>query len=63
MAKCLCGCRQEVTRKSRFIQGHDQKLRTCFEKSIGGADNLIKLKRIVDKIGYEKVFALLKNNR
>ena len=56
MGTCLCGCGGKTKNNSRFIPGHDQKLRINFEKSIGGAEKLLYLKAIVDEIGREKFF-------
>lgn len=54
---CLCGC--GGLSKNRFLPGHDQKLRTSFEKSIGGAENLLRLKQYVDEKGADRLFKLL----
>ncbi|MGI6066942.1 MAG: hypothetical protein ACOYI2_10755 [Bacillota bacterium] len=60
MGTCLCGCGGETKNNSKFIPGHDQKLRVNFEKSIGGVENLIFLKAIVDKVGQNKFLQHIK---
>lgn len=54
---CLCGC--GGLSNNRFLPGHDQILRTSFEKSIGGAENLLRLKQYVDEKGADSLFKLL----
>lgn len=59
MVECLCGCGAQVGRGREFLPGHDQKLRTEFERLIGGSRNLVRLRHYVQEIGPEKTFALL----
>ena len=41
--RCLCGCGQAVTSNSKFLPGHDQKLRAALEDAVGGLEALKEL--------------------
>ena len=60
MKACMCGCGGLT--KNRFLPGHDQKLRTSFEKSIGGAENLLRLKQYIDEKGIDSLFRFLETD-
>ena len=54
MPICLCGCDGEP-KGGDFCPGHDQKLRTEIEKSIGGLGNLKKLAEVTHDYVNEKI--------
>ncbi len=43
MMDCLCGCGETVTSDSKFLPGHDQKLRVAIENAAGGLEALKEL--------------------
>ena len=43
---CLCGCGEAVISNSKFLLGHDQKLRVAFEDTVGRLEALKELVEI-----------------
>jgi hypothetical protein len=45
MAECACGC-GEPTKRAKYLQGHDQKLRKQLEEQVGGLPLLASLVKV-----------------
>jgi hypothetical protein len=45
MAECACGC-GEPTKKGKYLQGHEQKLRKEVEEKVGGLPLLASLVKV-----------------
>jgi hypothetical protein len=45
MAECACGC-GEPTKKGKYLQGHEQKLRKQLEEKVGGLPLLSSLVKV-----------------
>lgn len=47
MAECACGC-GEQTKKGKYLQGHEQKLRKQLEEKVGGLQLLSSLVKVTE---------------
>jgi hypothetical protein len=45
MPECACGC-GEPTKRGKYLQGHDQKLRKQLEETVGGLPLLASLVKV-----------------
>jgi hypothetical protein len=45
MPECACGCGEE-TKKGKYLQGHEQKLRKQLEETVGGLPLLSSLVKL-----------------
>ena len=45
MPECACGC-GEQTKKGKYLQGHEQKLRKDLEEKVGGLPLLASLVKV-----------------
>jgi hypothetical protein len=45
MSECACGC-GEPTKKGKYLQGHEQKLRKQLEEKVGGLPLLASLVKV-----------------
>jgi hypothetical protein len=45
MSECACGC-GEPTKKGKYLQGHEQKLRKQLEEKVGGLPLLASLVKL-----------------
>jgi hypothetical protein len=45
MPECACGCGEE-TKKGKYLQGHEQKLRKQLEEKVGGLPLLSSLVKL-----------------
>jgi hypothetical protein len=45
MPECACGC-GEPTKRGKYLQGHDQKLRKQLEEKVGGLPLLASLVKV-----------------
>jgi hypothetical protein len=45
MPECACGC-GEPTKKGKYLQGHEQKLRKQLEEQVGGLPLLSSLVKV-----------------
>ena len=43
MSACICGCGEWPNSDSRFLPGHNQKLRAKIEHAVGGLEALNEL--------------------
>ncbi len=47
MPECACGC-GEQTKRGKFLQGHDQKLRKHLEEKVGSLQLLSSLVKVTE---------------
>ncbi len=47
MPECACGC-GEQTKKGKYLQGHEQKLRKQLEEKVGSLQLLSSLVKVTD---------------
>ena len=47
MPECACGC-GEPTKRGKYLQGHDQKLRKHLEEKVGSLQLLSSLVKVTD---------------
>ncbi len=47
MPECACGC-GEQTKKGKYLQGHEQKLRKELEEKVGGLQLLSSLVKVTE---------------
>ncbi len=47
MTECACGC-GEQTKKGKYLQGHEQKLRKELEEKVGGLQLLASLVKVTE---------------
>ena len=47
MPECACGC-GEQTKKGKYLQGHDQKLRKQLEEKVGSLQLLSSLVKVTE---------------
>ena len=54
MPECACGCGEE-TKKGKFLQGHEQKLRKQLDEKVGGLPLLASLVKVTQMYAQEKM--------
>ena len=54
MPDCACGCGEE-TKKGKYLQGHEQKLRKQLEEKVGGLPLLAALVKVTQMYAQEKM--------
>jgi hypothetical protein len=54
MPDCACGCGEE-TKKGKYLQGHEQKLRKQLEEKVGGLQLLAALVKVTQMYAQEKM--------
>jgi hypothetical protein len=54
MAECACGCGDQ-TKKGRYLQGHEQKLRKDLEEKVGGLPLLASLVKVTEMYAQERM--------
>ena len=64
MPECACGCGEE-TKKGKFLQGHEQKLRKQLDEKVGGLPLLASLVKVTqmytqDRMSLEGLGRLVK---
>ena len=64
MPECACGCGEE-TKKGKYLQGHEQKLRKQLEEKVGGLPLLASLVKVTqtyaqDRMGVEDLGRLVR---
>ena len=54
MPECACGCGEE-TKKGKYLQGHDQKLRKQLEEKVGGLPLLASLVKVTQMYAQDRM--------
>ena len=54
MPECACGC-GEATKRGKFLQGHDQKLRKQLEEKVGGLPLLASLVKVTQMYAQDRM--------
>ncbi|OGR30945.1 MAG: hypothetical protein A2139_09695 [Desulfobacca sp. RBG_16_60_12] len=54
MPECACGCGEE-TKKGKYLQGHEQKLRKQLEEKVGGLPLLASLVKVTQTYAQERM--------
>lgn len=54
MADCACGC-GEPTKKGKYLQGHELKLRKQLEEKVGGLQLLCSLVKVTETYAQGKM--------
>ncbi len=54
MPECACGC-GEQTKKGKYLQGHEQKLRKELEEKVGSLQLLSSLVKVTEKYTQEQI--------
>ena len=54
MSECACGC-GEPTKKRKYLQGHDQKLRIKLEEKVGGLPLLASLVKVTQMYAQDRM--------
>jgi len=54
MPECACGC-GEQTKKGKYLQGHEQKLRKELEEKVGSLQLLASLVKVTEKYTQEQI--------
>jgi hypothetical protein len=54
MPECACGC-GETTKRGKFLQGHDQKLRKQLEEKVGGLPLLASLVKVTQMYAQDRM--------
>ncbi len=54
MPECACGC-GEPTKKRKYLQGHDQKLRIKLEEKVGGLPLLASLVKVTQMYAQDRM--------
>jgi len=54
MPECACGC-GEPTKKAKFLQGHDQKLRKKLEEKVGNLQLLSSLVKVTETYAQDRM--------
>ena len=54
MAECACGC-GEQTKKGKYLQGHEQKLRKELEEKVGGLPLLASLVKVTQMYAQDRM--------
>jgi hypothetical protein len=56
MPECACGC-GEQTKKGKYLQGHEQKLRKDLEEKVGGLPLLASLVKVTQMYAQNQMSA------
>ena len=54
MPECACGC-GEQTKKGKYLQGHEQKLRKELEEKVGGLPLLASLVKVTQMYAQDRM--------
>ncbi len=54
MPECACGC-GEQTKKGKYLQGHEQKLRKQLEEKVGSLQLLSSLVKVTETYAQERM--------
>jgi hypothetical protein len=54
MPECACGCGEE-TKKGKYLQGHEQKLRKQLEEKVGGLQLLSSLVKVTETYAQDRM--------
>jgi len=54
MPECACGCGEE-TKKGKYLQGHEQKLRKQLEEKVGGLPLLASLVKVTQMYAQDRM--------
>ncbi len=54
MSECACGC-GEQTKKGKYLQGHEQKLRKQLEEKVGGLPLLASLVKVTETYAQDRM--------
>jgi hypothetical protein len=54
MPECACGC-GEPTKRGKYLQGHDQKLRKQLEEKVGGLPLLASLVKVTQMYAQDRM--------
>jgi hypothetical protein len=54
MPECACGC-GEQTKKGKYLQGHEQKLRKQLDEKIGGLPLLSSLVKVTEMYAQDQM--------
>ncbi|MFA5110188.1 MAG: hypothetical protein WC443_02155 [Desulfobaccales bacterium] len=54
MPECACGC-GEQTKKGKYLQGHEQKLRKELEEKVGSLQLLSSLVKVTEMYAQERM--------
>ena len=54
MPECACGC-GEQTKKGKYLQGHEQKLRKQLEEKVGGLPLLASLVKVTQMYAQDRM--------
>ena len=54
MPECACGC-GEQTKKGKYLQGHEQKLRKELEEKVGGLPLLASLVKVTEMYAQDRM--------
>ena len=54
MPECTCGC-GEQTKKGKYLQGHEQKLRKQLEEKVGGLPLLASLVKVTQMYAQDRM--------
>jgi hypothetical protein len=54
MPECACGC-GEQTKKGKYLQGHEQKLRKDLEEKVGGLPLLASLVKVTQMYAQDRM--------
>ena len=54
MPECACGC-GEQTKRGKYLQGHDQKLRKQLEEKVGGLPLLTSLVKVTQMYAQDRM--------
>ncbi len=54
MPECACGC-GEQTKKGKYLQGHEQKLRKELEEKVGGLPLLASLVKVTQMYAEDRM--------
>jgi hypothetical protein len=54
MSECACGC-GEPTKKGKYLQGHEQKLRKQLEEKVGSLQLLSSLVKVTGMYAQERM--------
>lgn len=56
MPECACGCGEETkSNRSKYVQGHDQKLRKQLEEKVGGLPLLASLVKVTQMYAQDRM--------
>jgi hypothetical protein len=55
MPECACGICGEQTKRGKYLQGHDQKLRKHLEEKVGGLQLLSSLVKVTETYAQDRM--------